>query len=340
MTAMREALIALSQGRSLDAEQTRAAFDALLSGEASDIEIAGFLMGLRARGETAGEIAAAAAAMRARAKPVEAPADCIDLCGTGGDGAKTFNISTAASIIAAGAGAHVAKHGNKAASSLSGSSDILAALGVNLQANEQQISRAIREAGVGFMFAAYHHQAVAQVAPVRQGLGVRTIFNLLGPLSNPAGAKRQLIGVFDKSYLYPVAEALKHLGAERAWIVHGADGLDEITTTDKTFVAALEDGIVTHFELTPESVGLPRSTPSSLKGGDPLENAAALKALLEGKPGPYRDIAALNAAAALLIAGVAETIQDGLVRAMEAIDNGAARIALDRLVAITQEKTP
>lgn len=335
MSDLRPALKAIAEGRALTADETRAAFDTLLSGAASEIEIAAFLMGLRARGETPVEIAAAAQAMRARAIRVDAPAGAVDLCGTGGDGADTVNISTAASLIAAGAGAHVAKHGNKAASSRSGSSDVLAALGVNLHAREDQIARAIREAGVGFMFAAYHHGAVKAVAPVRQALGVRTIFNLLGPLSNPAGARHQLIGVFDPAYLVPLAEALKSLGAERAWIVHGNDGLDEITTTDKTHVAELHQGRIRTFEITPEDAGIARAHPRDLKGGTPAENADALRAVLDGQKGAYRDIAIFNAAGALIVAGLAENLEDGVRRAAHAIDSGAARHALQRLVDIS-----
>ena len=337
MSAFRPFLAALAAGRPLPAADMRAAIDLLLDGAASDIEIAAFLMGLRARGETPAEIAAAAEAMRARAIRVDAPEDAVDTCGTGGDGANTYNISTAAALIAAGAGARVAKHGNKAASSRSGSSDVLERLGVNLGAPPAATSRAIREAGVGFMFAAYHHGAVKAVAPVRQALGVRTLFNFLGPLSNPAGARRQVMGVFDERFLTPLAEALRELRAHRAWVVHGRDGLDELTTTGPSYVAELKDGDIRRFEIAPEEAGLPRARPEDLKGGDPAENADALKRLLEGETGAYRDIAVLNAAAALVVADRAADLREGARLAEKAIDEGKALASLESLVRISNE---
>ncbi len=335
MSAFTPYLAQAMSGAPLSAEQMRGAIGVILSGAASDVEIAGFLAALRARGETVEEIAAAAEAMRDKALAVEAPPDAIDTCGTGGDGAGTFNVSTAAALVAAGAGIPVAKHGNRAASSQSGSSDVLAALGVRLDAPPAIIARCIREAGVGFMFAALHHKPVGHAAGARTGLGVRTLFNLLGPLSNPAGARRQLMGIFSRDLLRPIAEALPRLRVEAAWVVHGSDGLDELTTTGPSYVAALKDGAVKEFEVGPEDAGLPRAAPEALKGGAPEENAEALGRMLDGAPGAFRDIAVLNAAAALVIAERASDLKAGAQLAQTAIDSGAARRALDRLVEIS-----
>ncbi len=335
MSAFRPFLAAAMSGRPLSAEEMRAAMGAVLDGEASDIELAGFLAALRARGETVEEIAAAAEAMRSRALAVEAPDGAIDTAGTGGDGADTFNISTAAALIVAGAGAPVAKHGNKAASSKSGSSEVLEALGVKLDIPPALISRCITDAKIGFMFAALHHGAVRHAATARKALGVRTMFNVLGPLSNPAGAKRQLLGVFSRDLVRPIAEVLPRLGVESAWVVHGEDGLDELTTTGRTFVAELRDGAVREFEIMPANAGLPTATAADLKGGDPAENADAIKRLLAGERGAYRDIAVLNAAAALVVGNVAADIAEGARRAEEAIDSGAAASALAKLVEIS-----
>lgn len=337
MSAFRPHLQRATSGAPLEAAQMRAAMEALLSGAASDVEIAGFLCALRARGETVEEIAAAAEAMRAHALKVDAPDDVIDTCGTGGDGAGTFNISTAAALIAAGCGVRVAKHGNRSASSLSGSSDVLAALGVRLDIPPHAVARCIREANVGFMFAALHHPAMRHVATARKALGVRTIFNLLGPLSNPAGAKRQVMGLFSRDYLRPVAEVMARLGVERAWVVHGSDGLDEITTTGPTFVASLDKGAVAEFEVTPEEAGLKRAEPQDLKGAGPEVNAQALAALLAGEPGAYRDIAVLNAAAALIVAGKARDLSEGARLAERSIDTGAAQAALDTLISLSTQ---
>ncbi|MEE2691584.1 MAG: anthranilate phosphoribosyltransferase [Pseudomonadota bacterium] len=335
MSAFRPYLAKAAGGQMLAREEMRAAIGLLLEGAASDVETAGFLMALRARGETAEEIAAAAEAMRERALKVEAPADAIDTCGTGGDGADTFNISTAVALVAAGAGARVAKHGNKSASSKSGSSEVLEALGVRLAAEPGVIAREIAEAGVGFMFAAYHHRAVANVAGVRKALGVRTLFNVLGPLSNPAGARRQVMGVFSQDLVEPIAGALLALGAERAWVVHGADGLDELTTTGPSFVAEVAGGEVRAFIVNPADAGLPVSTKEALKGGGPGENAAAIRRLLDGEASAFRDIVVLNAAAALIVAGLAADLGEGAVLAARSIDGGAAANALARLVAIS-----
>jgi len=337
MSAISPAIRALAAQRLPDAAELEAAFDALMDGEAEAAEMGAFLVGLAALGETPDVLAIGARAMRARMLRAEAPAGAIDTCGTGGDARGTWNISTAAALVAAGAGAIVAKHGNKAASSKSGSAEILETLGVNLHAPPEAIARALADARVAFLFAQAHHGAVRHVAAARRALGVRTVFNLLGPLSNPAGATRQLLGVFDSRWLVPVATALKDLGAERAFVVHGADGLDEITTTGDTLVAELNpDGTIEEAVWTPEMAGLPRAPLSALQGGDPAENAAALRALLAGERSAYRDIVVLNAAAALILAGLAEDLEGGARLAEAAIDDGRAAQALDRLVAASQ----
>jgi anthranilate phosphoribosyltransferase len=322
MTPFHPFLEKAASGSPLSGEEMRAAMALLLDGAVSEIET---------------EIAAAAAAMRTKALRVDAPDSVVDTCGTGGDGAGTFNISTAAALVAAGAGARVAKHGNKAASSLSGSAEVLEALGVKIDIAPELISRAIREAHVGFMFAALHHRAVANVATVRKSLGVRTLFNLLGPLANPAGARRQLMGVFSDALVEPLAHALLQLGAVRAWVVHGEDGLDELTTTGKSFVAEVIDGSVRSFTVRPADAGLPEAPPAALKGGDPRENAAALKRLLAGERSAYRDIVVFNAAAALIVADRAHNLKEGAEMAAASIDEGRAKQALEKLVAISNE---
>jgi anthranilate phosphoribosyltransferase len=333
-----KALLAkLAAGRRLGESEAAAAFDAMMSGDTTPSQMGAFLMALRVRGETVEEITGAARTMRAKALAVEAPPDAIDVVGTGGDGAGTFNVSTAAAIVVAGSGVPVAKHGNRKASSLSGAADVLEALGVNINADMSLVRRAIREAGIGFLMAQRHHSAMRHVAPTRTEMGTRTIFNLLGPISNPAGVKRQLVGVFARDWVKPVAEVLGKLGGERAWVVHG-DGLDELTTAGTSVVAELKDGKVATFEVTPEMAGLPRARLDELKGGDPLANAARLNALLDGKPGALRDIVLLNAAAALIVAGRAKDLRDGVGLAAQSIDNGAARRALDRLIVISNEK--
>jgi len=335
MSAFRAYLAQAVSGAPLPAADMRAAIDVILAGEASDIEIAGFLAALRARGETAEEIAVAAEVMCEKTLRVEAPDGAIDTCGTGGDGAGTFNISTAAALVVAGAGVPVAKHGNRAASSKSGSSDVLSALGVKLDCEPATITRCMKEAGVGFMFAALHHKAAGHAAAARKALGVRTMFNILGPLSNPAGARRRLIGVFARELMAPVAKVLPRLGVERAWVAHGADGLDELTTTGPTYVTALHNGDVREFEVTPEDAGLARAPPEALRGGTPEENANATRALLAGAPGAFRDIVVLNAAAALIVAGKAVKLNEGARLAERAIDDGAAQRALRRLIEIS-----
>jgi anthranilate phosphoribosyltransferase len=333
-----KALLAkLALGQRLSEDEAALAFDRMMSGDATPAQMGGFLMALRVRGETVEEITGAVRTMRAKALPIEAPAGAIDTVGTGGDGAGSFNISTATAFVVAGCGVPVAKHGNRAFSSKSGAADILAALGVNIDADVALVRRALFEAGIGFLMAPRYHGAMRHVGPTRAELGTRTIFNLLGPLSNPAGAKRQLVGVFALQWVKPVAEVLAKLGSERAWVVHG-DGLDEITTTGTTEVAELRDGKVATFTVAPEDAGLPRARLDDLKGGDPATNAASLTVLLEGRRGPLRDVVLLNSAAALIVAGRARDLRQGVDQAADAIDNGAARRALDRLVAITNEK--
>jgi anthranilate phosphoribosyltransferase len=330
----------LADGARLDREDAARAFDVIMSGDATPSQIGAFLMALRLRGETVEEITGAAEIMRAKALTLAAPPGAIDCCGTGGDASGTFNVSTAVSFVLAGCGVPVAKHGNRALSSKSGAADVLAALGVNLDADMRLVARALAEAKVGFLMAPRHHSAMRHVGPTRVELGTRTVFNLLGPLSNPAGALRQLIGVFAARWVEPLARVLGRLGTERAWVVHGSDGLDELTTTGPSQVAELRDGAVRAFEVSPEDAGLPVARPEDLRGGDAETNAAALAALLGGAPGPYRDIVLLNAAAALIVAGRAESLADGARTAAEAIDGGRARAALDRLVAITNRPPP
>ena len=326
-----------ASGKPLSFDESRAAFDIMMSGDATPSQIGGFLMALRVRGETVEEISGAVATMRAKMLPVAAPADSVDIVGTGGDASGSYNVSTCAAFIVAGAGVPVAKHGNRALSSRSGAADTLAALGVNIEIGPELIARCIVEAGVGFMFAPSHHSAMRHVGPSRVELGTRTIFNLLGPLSNPAGVSRQLVGVFAPEWVEPLAHVLKGLGSEAVWVVHG-DGLDEMTTTGATRVAALEKGEVRVFEVTPEEVGLTRAAPEALKGGDAEYNAEALRAVLLGSPGPYRDIALLNAAGALVVASRARTLADGIALAARSVDDGKAMEALDRLVAVSNRK--
>jgi anthranilate phosphoribosyltransferase len=330
----RAVLDKLAAGHRLSEDEAAAAFDRMMSGDATPSQMGGFLMALRVRGETVDEITGAARTMRAKALAIEAPDGAIDTVGTGGDGAGTFNISTAAALVVAGCGVPVAKHGNRNFSSKSGAADILAALGVDIDAEPALVRRAMFEAGIGFLMAPRYNSAMRHVGPTRVELGTRTIFNLLGPLSNPAGAKRQLVGVFAPHWVKPVAEVLGNLGSERAWVVHGS-GLDELTTTGPSMVAELKDGCVTCFEVTPEDAGLPRASLDELKGGDPGANAAKLTVLFDGRRGPLRDIVLLNAAAALIVAGRARDLRHGVDQAASAIDSGAARRTLERLIAIT-----
>ncbi len=328
----------LADGATLSDSDAEAFFAACLRGEPTPAQVAAALTAMRMRGETISEIAAGARAMRASALKLEHEFDVIDVCGTGGDGLHTLNISTAVGFVAAGGGLKVAKHGNRALSSKSGTADVLAELGVNLDVSADQQRRALAEAGICFLFAQAHHGAMRHVSPIRAELGFRTIFNLLGPLTNPAGARRQVVGVFDARWVEPIAKVLGALGAARAWVVHGA-GMDEITTAGETDVAEWRNGAVSRFSVNPEAAGLPRAALSDLTGGAPTQNAVALRALLAGETGPYRDIVLLNAAAAFVVADKVATLTEGVALAARAIDDGRALAALDRLVAITQGET-
>lgn len=332
---LKSVIARVATGESLTVEQAEEAFGVLMAGEATPAQIGGLLMAMRVRGETVDEITGAVRVMRARALPVSAPADAIDIVGTGGDGAGTLNISTATSLVVAACGVPVAKHGNRALSSRCGAADVLSALGVNLDAELSLVERAIREAGIGFMLAPRHHTAMRHVAGPRVELGTRTIFNLLGPLANPAGVRRQFTGVFAERWVEPVAQVLAKLGAERAWVVHGTDGLDELTTTAPSIVAELRDGMVRRFEVAPEDAGLPRARRGDLKGGDAKENADAIRRLLAGDPSPFRDAVLFNAAAALIVAERVVTLREGADLAAVAIDQGQARDVLARFIAIT-----
>ena len=336
-TELKSIMQKVATGASLTEEEVKDAFETMMSGVATPVQMAAFLMALRVRGETIPEITGAARLLRERMVPVEAPPDAIDIVGTGGDGHNTFNVSTAAALVAAGAGVPVAKHGNRAVSSLSGASDVLAALGVKIDVPPLVISRSIAEAGVGFMWAPMHHTAMKHWAPARAELGIRTIFNLVGPLANPAGVKRQVVGVFNAAWTEPVAEVLKNLGSEHAWVVHGSDGLDEITTTGPTRVTELKDGEIHTVEVRPSDVGLPPATLEDLKGGDATVNAAKIRELLAGEEGAFRDIVVLNAGAALHVGGKSPSLKDGVARAQRAIDEGSASRALDKLVAVTNQ---
>jgi anthranilate phosphoribosyltransferase len=332
---LRQLIQKVSGGATLSQDEIRTALDQMTAGAASAAQMGAFLMALRVRGETVEEITGAAQMLRDRMNRVEVAPGAIDIVGTGGDAHGTYNISTCAALIAAGAGIRVAKHGNRRVSSMSGASDVLSTLGVKLDVPFPVISRCVAEAGVGFMWAPMHHPAMKHWAPVRGELGIRTIFNLLGPISNPAGVKRQIVGVFSRQWVEPIAHVLNKLGAEHVWVVHGHDGLDELTTTGATDVAAVKDGAVTMFEVTPADAGLPPARLSDLKGGDEHANAAAIRDVLAGKRTPLRDIAVLNAAAALIVAGKAANLIDGAALAAHAIESGAAQRALHMLVAIT-----
>ena len=325
----------VATGATLTRAEAAAAFDRMMSGEATPSQMGGLLMALRVRGETVEEITGAVAAMRSKMLPVNAPAGCIDIVGTGGDGSGSVNVSTCAAFIVAGAGVPVAKHGNRALSSRSGAADVLASLGVRIDLKPEQVEACVREAGIGFMFAPAHHPAMKNVGPTRVELATRTIFNLLGPLSNPAGVKRQMVGVFSRQWVQPLAQVLKNLGAESVWVVHGSDGLDEITLTGETFVAALKKGDIRTFEVRPEDAGLPRCAGEELKGGDAADNAVALRSVLEGAPGAYRDVALLNAAAALIVSGRADTLKEAVAIAVKSLDSGAAAARLKELIAVS-----
>ena len=328
----------VADGKALNRDEAETAFEMIMSGDATPAQIGAFLIALRVRGETVSEIGAAAKIMRSKASPIKAPKNAIDIVGTGGDGAGTLNISTGAALVVAGCGVPVAKHGNRALSSLSGAADVLAALGVNIDCDMDLIEKGINKAGIGFMMAPRHHSATRHVAGPRVELATRTIFNLLGPLSNPAGVKKLLVGVYAREWVEPIAHVLGNLGAERAWVVHGSDGLDELTTTGPSFVAAFEHGTVTTFETKPEDVGLKLSSIEDLKGGDSEYNAAALNGLLDGNKSAYRDIVLYTAAAALVVAGKTKDLRSAVKIAEQSIDDGMARSALNALVQITNER--
>ncbi|WP_420131459.1 anthranilate phosphoribosyltransferase [Rhodopseudomonas sp.] len=325
----------VATGATLTRDEAASAFDAMMSGDATPSQMGALLMGLRVRGETVDEITGAVTTMRSKMLTVDAPADAVDVVGTGGDGSGSVNVSTCASFIVAGCGVPVAKHGNRALSSKSGAADVLNALGVKIDITPEQVGRCVHEAGIGFMFAPTHHPAMKNVGPTRVELATRTIFNLLGPLSNPAGVKRQMIGVFSRQWVQPLAQVLKNLGSEAIWVVHGSDGLDEITLAGPTAVAQLKNGDITSFEISPEDAGLSRAPAEALKGGDAEANAVALRAVLEGMPGPYRDVAVLNAAATLIVAGKAKDLKEGVALATQSIDSGAAEARLKKLIAVS-----
>jgi anthranilate phosphoribosyltransferase len=332
MESFKPFIAKVATGATLSRDEARSAFDTILSGEVTAAQSAAFLMALRVRGEHVEEILGAVTALRSRMTTVNAPSQAIDIVGTGGDNSGSYNVSTLAAIITAACGVPVAKHGNRAASSRSGAADVLTALGVKVGLEPAAIEYCLAEAGVGFMFAPSHHASMRHVAPVRTELGTRTIFNLIGPLSNPAGVRRQLVGAFSESWLEPMVQVLKSLGSERVWAVHGSDGLDEITTTGPTKIVALDQGRISSFTINPADIGLKTATAADLRGGEPAENAIALRDVLDGKLTPYRDIAALNGAAALVVAGKASDIRDGLVQTTAALDSGKAKATLAALV--------
>ncbi|WP_374331589.1 anthranilate phosphoribosyltransferase [Aestuariivirga sp.] len=337
MAELKPLIAKVAAGTPLTRAEAREAFDVMMSGDATPSQIGGFLMALRVRGETVDEITGAVEIMREKMLPVEAPADAIDIVGTGGDASGSYNISTCAAFVAAGAGVKVAKHGNRALSSRSGAADVLMALGVKIDVPPEKISECISEAGLGFMFAPAHHSSMKFVGPSRVELGTRTIFNLLGPLSNPARARRQVTGVFSKQWVEPLAQVLQNLGCEACWICHGEGGMDEIVPTGTTWISELKDGKITSFTLTPEEAGLERSSFEQLKGGDAEHNADALRHVLAGKPSAFRDAAVMTAAAALVVAGREPGLKQGVAAAQKAIDTGAAEAALTKLIKVSND---
>ena len=340
MDAFKPLIAKVATGSSLTEAEAKAAFELILAGSVTEAQLGGFLMALRTRGETVAEITGAVIAMRERMLRVAAPPGAIDIVGTGGDGHGTLNISTLAALITAACGVPVAKHGNRAASSKSGASDVLSALGVGLELAPRDVETCIKEAGIGFMAARTHHLSMRHAALVRSELGTRTIFNLLGPLANPAGVKYQVLGVFAKAWLEPLARVLRNLGSKRVWLVHGSDGLDEATTTGASFVTALDRGEIRSFEILPEDAGIARASLTELAGGDPAANAAALRGVLGGAKNAYRDIAVLNAAIALIVAGKAEHLKHGAALAAAAIDDGRAAGTLAKLVKVSNRASP
>jgi len=335
LTELKPYLGKVADAQVLSFEDARQAFEIIMSGRATPAQIAGFLVALRMRGENVDEISAAVDVIRSKALAVRAPADAMDIVGTGGDGSGTLNISTATAIVTAACGIPVAKHGNRALSSKSGAADVLTSLGVNLEADIAHIEQSIAEAGIGFMMAPRHHESFKYVGPVRVEMGIRTIFNILGPLCNPAGVKNYLIGVFAQEWVRPMAEVLARLGCEKAWVVHGADHLDELSTTGSNFICEVSAGAVTEFNLTPEEAGLAVASLEDLKGGDAAYNAERLSALLDGQLDAYRDVVLFGTAAALLIAGKAANIRDGVTLAAAAIDSEKDKTVLDKLNRIT-----
>ena len=319
----------------LTREESAHAFDRMMSGEATPSQMGALLMALRVRGETVDEITGAVTAMRAKMLKVDAPPNAIDIVGTGGDAKGSFNISTCASFIVAGAGVPIAKHGNRALSSKSGAADVLGALGVKIELTPEQVRDCIHEAGIGFMFAPAHHPAMKNVGPTRVELGTRTIFNLLGPLSNPAGVKRQMVGTFSKQWVEPMAQVLKNLGSESVWVAHGSDGLDEISISGPTSIAALENGTVRTFEIKPEDIGIKALPHDAVRGGDADTNAATLRSVLKGDKSAFRDVSILNAAAALIVAGKAKDLAEGAKVAAQSLDSGAAASRLEKLIAVS-----
>ncbi len=334
-----KALIAkIAAGQTLTVTDAKTAFNTILSGDATPSQMGAFLMGLHLRGETVDELIGGVSVLREKATYITAPDNAVDVVGTGGDGHGTLNISTAAAFVTAGAGVPVAKHGNKAASSRSGTADVQAVLGINTECDFSLTQRAVHEAGIGFMVAYRHHGAMRHVGPTRVELGIRTIFNLLGVMSNPAAVKRQLIGVYDPSWMRPMAETLRELGSTHIWVMHGADGLDELSTTGPSQVVEMKNGEIREFEITPEQYGLAKVELAALKGGTPEENAEALMALLQGASGPYRDVTLLNAGAAIMIGGKCATVEEGIKLAAQSIDDGAALTAFETLKRISNEK--
>ncbi|MDH5723107.1 MAG: anthranilate phosphoribosyltransferase [Alphaproteobacteria bacterium] len=340
---MQEILNIIQNGETLHQDQMMACMDGIMSGQWSEPQIAAFLMGLSMRGETVDEITGAARIMREKAASISAPSGAVDCCGTGGDHSGSYNISTAVALVVAACGIPVAKHGNRSASSKSGAADVLEALGVNLDISLEQTEKALTKFGFAFLMAPNHHSAMKYVVPVRKALGVRTIFNLLGPLANPAGTQYQLIGVYDRKWVRPMAETLKSLGTKAAWVVHGADGMDEITTTDETYAACLKDGEITECVLTPEDFGIKRATSEDLQGGTPSENAKALSDLLNGKKSAYRDIVLVNSAAVIQLGGAesgikVSSLKDTTKIAANAIDSGKAMEVLQKYASFSNGK--
>ena len=338
-TGLNDAIKALARRETLPAELLESAFDALLTGEAAPEEIGAFLMGLSMRGETADELTAGARIMRQHARKVDVEGPVLDTCGTGGLPWKSLNTSTASALVIASAGGRVAKHGNRSVPPKTGSADVLEALGVNLEIDESTFLECLNGAGVAFLFARSHHSAMRHVAPIRAKLGIRTIFNLLGPLTNPAGAQHQILGVFGPEWVKPMAETLNRLGTRHAWVVHGVDGIDELSISGVTKVCEVKDGAIREFEVTPEDAGLDRSPLSMLAGGDVADNAQAISELLDGQEGPFRDVVLLNAAAGLLVYGVVDSLAEGVRKSAEAIDTGASRTTLRKLAELSHGGT-